>query len=157
MSVTITINGTDYSVPSSASDTNWAANQVAWEQAVATYLNATGTTVAALTPSWTSLSSILVNSWAQLGGAYQVAGYWKDPRGFVNFRGSIHSGTAGTVAFTLPSGCRPSKTVVLVASADQGQAEVVITSAGVTTITNIDSSDPMARTSLDGLSFSTSA
>ncbi len=41
--ITLTIDGADYEVPSSASDTNWSANQVAWEQAINTYADATGT------------------------------------------------------------------------------------------------------------------
>lgn len=35
MTVAISINGTDYDVPATAADTNWAADQVAFEQALA--------------------------------------------------------------------------------------------------------------------------
>lgn len=38
--ISITVNGVAYQVPSNASDTNWAAKQVAFEQALATLANA---------------------------------------------------------------------------------------------------------------------
>lgn len=37
--ISITINGVAYDVPSSAADTNWAAQQVAFEQALVAYVN----------------------------------------------------------------------------------------------------------------------
>ncbi len=37
--ITVTVAGTDYEVPSSAADTNWAADQVAFEQALAAAIN----------------------------------------------------------------------------------------------------------------------
>ena len=39
MSISITVDGVSYPVPSSAADTNWAADQVALEQALATGVN----------------------------------------------------------------------------------------------------------------------
>ena len=43
MTVSITVDGVAFDVPSSASDTNWAAKQVAFEQALAVAVNAAGT------------------------------------------------------------------------------------------------------------------
>lgn len=43
--IDITVLGTDYEVPSNASDTNWAAKQLAFEQAVAAGVNALDTRV----------------------------------------------------------------------------------------------------------------
>lgn len=43
MTIAINILGVDYDAPSSAADTNWAADQVALEQALATGLNNTAT------------------------------------------------------------------------------------------------------------------
>jgi len=45
LSVSITVDGTAYSVPSGAADTNWAAQQVAFEQAVAAAVNSALTSI----------------------------------------------------------------------------------------------------------------
>lgn len=37
--IVITVNGDEFNVPSNAADTNWAANQIAFEQALATAIN----------------------------------------------------------------------------------------------------------------------
>ena len=159
MTVTIEVDGTDYDVPSSAADTNWAAQQVAFEQAIVAYLDDVAddleTLTARFTPSFTSLSSLLVNSWVQVGGTEQVAGYWKDPSGFVHLRGQISDGASGTTAFTLPTGYRPSKTVRFVVNAGTAPAYVSITSAGVVAPINVGTSDVNAWVSFDQVSFST--
>jgi len=48
----------------------------------------------------------LLNSWANYGGSYNPAGYFKDSMGIVHLRGLVRSGTASTI-FTLPVGYRP--------------------------------------------------
>jgi len=54
------------------------------------------------------IAPTLLNSWANyLPGTYEVAGYLKDPLGFVHLRGSIKSGASGSTAFVLPAGYRP--------------------------------------------------
>jgi hypothetical protein len=53
----------------------------------------------------------LINSWVNLGGGADVAGYFKDASGAVRLRGVIKSGTIPGTAFTLPAGFRPSATV----------------------------------------------
>jgi hypothetical protein len=47
------------------------------------------------------------NSWANSGGADETAAFYRDATGIVRLKGSIHSGTLGTAAFTLPSGYWP--------------------------------------------------
>jgi len=46
-----------------------------------------------------------VNGWANVGGSFQVAGFYKDPFGIVHLQGDVKSGS-GTI-FTLPSGYCP--------------------------------------------------
>lgn len=55
----------------------------------------------------TWIAPTLINSWVNFGGVTNPAGYYKDSAGIVRLRGSIKSGTIGTVAFTLPVGYRP--------------------------------------------------
>lgn len=52
----------------------------------------------------------LLNSWANTGGAYQVAGYWKDTDGNVHLRGRVTGGAFPSVIFTLPTGYLPEAT-----------------------------------------------
>ncbi len=51
----------------------------------------------------------LQNSWTNVGGAYETAGYWKDSMGVVHVRGVITGGTTAgsTLIFTLGAGYRP--------------------------------------------------
>lgn len=58
--------------------------------------------------SW--ITPTFVNSWVQYDTAHPV-GYYKDACGIVHLRGRVSGGTAATVAFTLPSGYRPSALV----------------------------------------------
>lgn len=47
------------------------------------------------------------SSWVNFAAGWQVAGFWRDPLGWINLRGVIKSGTVGNAAFTLPPGFRP--------------------------------------------------
>lgn len=47
------------------------------------------------------------NSWANVGGNYETAAFYKDPFGVVRLKGMVDSGTNNTAAFTLPVGYRP--------------------------------------------------
>lgn len=146
--ISITVNGVAYQVPSNASDTNWAAKQVAFEQALATAVN---TALAA--PSFTSAT--LINAWAASGTA---PGYYKDPLGFVHLRGGLASGASASVAFVLPSGYRPAATTILIGAATSGAFTAAITTNGNVTITNLTAgADVNAFASLAGMSFSTAA
>ncbi len=58
--LTITVDGTDYDVPSSAADTNWAADQIAFEQALAAGVN-------------TAIAGALPDATASVRGAVSIA------------------------------------------------------------------------------------
>lgn len=81
-------------------------------------------------PAWTAPT--LLNSWANAGGSDQVAGYYKDIMGVIYLRGIIMSGASNSIAFTLPSGYRPTAlegyAAINVLSFDFGQ--VMISPAG---------------------------
>lgn len=53
-----------------------------------------------------------LNSWVDYGGTHNKAGYYKDLDGVVHLQGMVKSGTIGQPIFTLPTGYRPSKTIV---------------------------------------------
>ena len=97
--------------------------------------------------SWTAPT--LLNSWANYGGGYNPAGYFKDSLGIVHLRGFIKDGTVATAAFTLPAGYRPAYTEVLVGQANDLFAQVIIETAG-NVKPNIGSN---VWFSLDGISF----
>lgn len=85
------------------------------------------------------------NSWANVGGAYETASFYKDPYGRVFLKGAVDTGSAGTTAFTLPINYRPSSTLRIAVN-DGGNGYVEITSAGGV--------QPQAPASyLDGVSF----
>lgn len=152
--ISITVNGVPYDVPSSAADTNWAADQVAFEQALAAAVNLALTDVTALTP--TAFANLtLINSWADAGPTPQSR---KEQGDVVRLRGATDTGTSGTVATVLPVGKRPAGTqrfacMVLDGS---GLASVVIDNSGNVTISNLTAgADCSQGVSLDGITFST--
>jgi hypothetical protein len=52
----------------------------------------------------------LLNSWANVGGTNAVAGFRKNQKSdCIELKGYVTGGSTGTVAFTLPVGCRPSE------------------------------------------------
>lgn len=57
----------------------------------------------------------LVNNWVNYGGGFEDSGYYKDNSERVHLQGMIKNGTATTIC-TLPSGYRPDKTEVFIAS-----------------------------------------
>lgn len=103
--ISITVDGVAYEVPSNASDTNWAAKQVAFEQAMATAVNAA--LLGVDSPTW---STVAPNGlWTNIGGAQPVLAVTKDPAGWVSLRGAVHNGDDGDLA-TLSSTYYPLKT-----------------------------------------------
>lgn len=104
------VNGADYNTRVTAIETNVSkkANkaQEAW-----------------ITPT-------LLNSWTQADATDMPVRYRKDEFGIVHLSGRLSEGTAGTVAFTLPVGYRPSKRVGFAcysASGTHGKAYVSAT------------------------------
>lgn len=53
------------------------------------------------------------NSWANLGGAYQTAGFYKDVTGRVHLRGVVTGGTVNTAMFVVPAGYRPALNLIM--------------------------------------------
>jgi hypothetical protein len=94
MSVIIPVAGTNYTVPSSAADVNWAADQVAFEQAIAAAVNA------ASEETWVAVA--LAGSW---DGSPQIS---KSPAGRINFRaqGGVDGGSTPLLC-TLPAAYWP--------------------------------------------------
>lgn len=129
MAIDITINGVAYSVPSNAADTNWAQDQVVFEQALASFL---------LTPpTWTAPA--LINSWANVT-SNAPAKFYRDTASTVHLRFALKTGTSGTVAFVLASGYRPPFPVAFNAPGvtdPTDTAVVTIATNGNVTITDI--------------------
>lgn len=50
----------------------------------------------------------LINSWSNLGGEYEIAGFYKDSAGLVYLFGAVKDGIASSI-FILPQGYRPAK------------------------------------------------
>lgn len=97
---------TQYVIDASGTTQAIIGNLAAGPSGTATGLSGFGiTSFQAKNNGWTAPT--LINSWANIGGAAAPAGYLKDALGFVHFRGVVHSGTSGTVAFVLPVGFRP--------------------------------------------------
>lgn len=95
----------------------------------------------------------LLNSWANVGGTAEVAGYTRDMYGRVSLKGRIAGGTttAATALFTLPSGYRPSGNAVFPAPCSTGIGQVqVIASTGNVQIVNVPDNTYLA---LDGINF----
>lgn len=60
------------------------------------------------------IGAVLLNGWANVGGAYSTAGFFKDISGTVHLRGAIRHGISARVpVFQLPPGFRPATTLLL--------------------------------------------
>lgn len=51
------------------------------------------------------------NSWANFGSGFSTMAFMRDPFGFVHLKGTIDTGSASTVIFTLPENYRPGETM----------------------------------------------
>lgn len=93
------------------------------------------------------------SSWANYGAGWQVAGFWKDPLGWVHLRGMIASGTVGNPAFTLPPGHRPLVTELFGVMSNGAAGRVDVQSDGL-----VVPQSPSNNTwvSLSGIRFRTS-
>lgn len=67
----------------------------------------------------------LLNSWVNFGGVYSNAGYYKDPLGRVHLRGLVKNGTIPADIFVLPTGFRPSGSLLFRTYSDNGAADVL--------------------------------
>ena len=93
----------------------------------------------------------LQNSWVHHSSSYNQPSYFKDDLGFVHLRGGLKDGASASVAITtLPSGFRPTATIILAAARATAQESVKITSGG---IVNISNGGDTSLSFLDGVSF----
>jgi hypothetical protein len=100
------------------------------------------------------IAPTLLNSWANYGEGYNVAGYFKDAAGFVHLKGLIKSGTttARTNVFLLPSGYRPLENCIIATCKPTGaHCEMRVMSTGY--VAAGDGGMSAIFTSLDGIVF----
>lgn len=76
------------------------------------------------------ITPTLINGWTQYDATNSPVGYFMDTLGFVHLRGQLASGVAGTTAFMLPNGYRPSKTTFMVTRANATFAYGSISAGG---------------------------
>jgi hypothetical protein len=103
---------------------------------------------------WASLnaSPTLLNSWANKGGGYNVAGFMVHDDGFVELYGTITGGTLGAAAFTLPANARPGFSHLFVTAGDtSGGTAATITVFADGNVTCSAASN--TTVSLDGVRF----
>ncbi len=96
----------------------------------------------------------LVNSWANNGGGFAPATFWKNPSGEVHIEGVVIGGSAGSVIFTLPVGFRPllGSQIFAVQSGTAGQGRITIAATtGTVTATSLSAAGVFI--SLCGLVF----
>jgi hypothetical protein len=74
------------------------------------------------------------NSWANVGGDWAKATYWRDPMNVVHLSGAIDGGATATAAFTLPPGFRPKGDESFVIPTDLGTATATVAIDGTVTI-----------------------
>jgi hypothetical protein len=92
------------------------------------------------------------NSWVNFGSTYGSAGYYKDGFGRVHLSGVIKSGTAASVAFTLPVGYRPANDCwFVVPEASQLVVAQVDVQADGDVVVTVSTSN--SKVGLDGISF----
>lgn len=70
------------------------------------------------------------NAWANFGGGFNNAGFWKDADGTVYLQGMISAGALTTAAFTLPVGYRPAGNLDKSTAANGAFGFMVISTTG---------------------------
>ena len=95
------------------------------------------------------MAPTLLNSWVNLGGGYNPAGYMLDGLGFVHLRGLVASGVMHSAAFTLPAGFRPENREFFACVAGDAFASTVVFPDG----SIIPWDGVNAWFSLDGITF----
>jgi hypothetical protein len=87
------------------------------------------------------------NGWANYGGAWSHAGFWKDAFGVVHLQGTLTGKSANKVAFQLPAGYRPATDLFTVAANATHASSIEILTNGELLIIQAGS------IGIDGLSF----
>lgn len=95
-------------------------------------------------PSYTAPS--LLNSWTNLGGSEEVAGYYKDSCGVVRIKGTLAGGTttAATNLFVLPAGYRPLATQRFAVDSNGSYASIAVAANGAVYIVTCPSSTSLS-------------
>jgi hypothetical protein len=99
------------------------------------------------------------NSWANDGGAFATAAFYRDPLGTVHLKGAVActvSPTGGAVIFTLPAGYRPSATEVFATPEGVGSgqiADIAVTGAGDVQFTGGSENPGTGAVPIDGITF----
>lgn len=76
------------------------------------------------------------NSWANLGGSFQTAAYYKDRAGLVRLVGVITAGTIPATAFTLPAGFRPAAIELFIGVSGAATSRIDVQNDGQVIIRN---------------------
>jgi hypothetical protein len=89
------------------------------------------------------------NSWANFGGGYNPAGYFKDNSGVVHLRGLVRSSVLGAAIFTLPNTHRPPGRAIFSVMSNNLAARVDVLNNGQV----VPVSGSSAWISLEGITF----
>lgn len=149
--IAITVASDSYDVPSNAADQNWAAKQVAFEQALAIAVNSALSSINALSTPLTWNDLTLINGWANKD-TYQGCQYAKGVDGTLYLRGAMADGAGAP--FAMPSGYRPAAKQAFIVLADGGASQLTISADGTTALTPL-SGAPDVLTSISGVFYST--
>lgn len=88
------------------------------------------------------------NGWVNFGGVDAVCSFYKDPWGIVHVKGTIKSGTASSIVFTLPAGYRPQHTEFFAIVANGAFGYCTVTPAGDVTVVG-----STTYTTISGITF----
>jgi len=95
------------------------------------------------------------NGWGNYGSGFEVAGFTKDPCGWVHLKGLVRGGVGGQSVFTLPPGYRPAASRLFPALACcNGAASIELRPDGTVTVHPSQTTTVSAYTSLEGVTFS---
>lgn len=94
----------------------------------------------------------LQNGWANVGAGNSTAAFYRDPLGLVHLKGTLETNNDNSVAFTLPSGYRPSRTLNMPAFPGTGHpTQLTVTANGGVSADCIGVAT--CRAGIDGLAF----
>lgn len=91
----------------------------------------------------------LLGTWANYGGGYQTAGYYKDGLNIIHLQGLIKSGASGSNIFQLPAGYRPTYRRMFVSLGNNAISRIDVQADGTVTHMFGDT----AFVTLEGISF----
>lgn len=101
------------------------------------------------------IAPTLLNSWANVGGAQQTAGYYRDSDGYINLQGYLQGGANNTIIFSIPANISfVGKTEVFIGwDGSVGQTTVEVTQGGSTTDVKAKVVGGGGKVSLAGIKF----